>query len=183
MTRIPNTPFHNNPRVAHGRRSVTRGVVIHTVEGTDEGAELWFENRRARGVGAHLIIGREQVRTIQTTDLDNVCFHAKGATRQGFNGNAHLVGIEHEGFARYSKRQWLSKVNRSLLRRSANRTAWICWKYNLGAPRKGRNVFGHVDVRPRGGGGHNDPGRGFPWVFYMLLCRRAYANLRKTGQW
>lgn len=171
MVRLPNTAFHDNPTLARGKRSRTRGVVIHTIEGTDEGAEQWFKNRQAGGVGAHLIIGQEKHRTIQTTDLDSICWHAVGANRE-------YIGIEHEGFARYSKVQWLSKANRKLLRASANRAAWICWYYKLGAPERRKNVLGHADFPL---GGHHDPGRGFPWAFYMWLCRRAYKNLVATG--
>lgn len=173
MTRLPNTKFHDNPTIAHGKRSRTKGVVVHTIEGTDEGAEAWFRNRLARGVGAHVIIGQERDRTIQTTDLGNVCWHAVSA-------NSEYIGIEHEGFARYSKRQWLSSANRKLLRASANRTAWICWHYKLGMPRRRGNVFGHADF-PQGG--HSDPGAGWPWTFYMYLCKRAYKRLVATGKW
>lgn len=170
MTRLPSTTFHNNPLLVHGKRLGTRGVVIHTIEGTDEGAEAWFKNRQAKGFGAHVIIGQEKNRTIQTTDLDNLVYHAAGA-------NTYYVGIEHEGFASYSKVQWLRKVNRKLLRASANRTAWICFHYKLGQPSKGKNVFAHADFPA---GGHHDPGKGWPWIFYMMLCRRAYKNLVKS---
>lgn len=167
MTQLPATPLHDNPLLAHGSRPYTKGVVIHTIEGSDQGAEAWFKNRQAGGVGAHVIIGQEKDRTIQTTDLDNLCWHAAGA-------NQTHIGIEHEGYASYSKIEWLKPNNRKLLRASANRTAWICFHYDLGSPRKGKNVFGHVDF-PQGG--HHDPGTGWPWTFYMALCRRAYKNL------
>lgn len=173
MTRLPNTAFHDNPLVAHGRRAATKGVVIHTIEGTDEGAEAWFRDRQAKGIGAQVIVGQEPGRTIQTTDLDNLCWHAAGA-------NAEYIGIEHEGFASFPKIKWLSRANRRLLRASANRTAWICWHYKLGLPMKGRNVFGHVDFPA---GGHHDPGGGFPWTFYIFLARRAYRRLVRTGKW
>lgn len=173
MTRLPATPFHDNPKVAHGRRRVTKGVVVHTVEGTDEGAEAWFKDRRAKGLGAHVIIGQESSRTIQVTDLNNICYHASGA-------NEGYIGIEHEGFARYSKAQWLKKVNRHMLRASANRVGWICWHYRLGIPTRKNNVFGHADF-PQGG--HEDPGKGWPWLLYIFLARRAYSNLTRTGKW
>lgn len=169
--RLPNTAFHPNPLLVHGKRATTRGVVIHTIEGTDEGAEAWFKNRQANGVGAHVIIGQEKHRTIQTCDLDAKCWHAAGA-------NSAFIGIEHEGFAAYPKWRWLLRENRKMLRASANRTAWICWHYQLGAPSKGRNVFGHADFPA---GGHHDPGKGWPWTFYMWLARRAYRNLNASG--
>lgn len=172
-TFLPNTALHNNAAIAHGKRGITRGVVIHTIEGTDEGAEAWFRNRAAGGIGAHVIIGQEKHRTIQTTDLDSICWHAVGANEQ-------YVGIEHEGFASYRKIAWLAPNNRKLLRASANRTAWICWHYRLGVPKKGHNVFGHCDF-PQGG--HHDPGAGWPWSFYLFLARRAHKNLMRKGTW
>ena len=179
--RVPATRFHGNPLVAHGRRWQTKGVVIHTIEGTDEGAEDWFRSRRARGYGAHLIIGTEPTHTTQITDLDNRCHHATGKTRSGIYANDSLIGIEHEGFARWPKWKWLQK--RSMLRRSARRTAWICWHYKLGRPRHGVNVWGHAEIHPRYSLGHQDPGKGWPWLFYMALCRSSYARLRKGGSW
>jgi hypothetical protein len=171
VIRLPNTPYHPNSLITHGFRALTTGVVIHTIEGTGDGAEMWFKQRAARGLGAHAIIGQTHV--VQLCDLQAVCYHAPGA-------NHRMIGFEHEGFARYSKTQWLRKGNRSLLRASANRTAWVCWHYKLGAPRRGKNVFGHVDFPA---GGHHDPGPGWPWVFYMLLCRNAYKRLVRTGKW
>lgn len=170
--RIPNTAWHHNALVEHGRRRETRGVCVHTIEGTDEGAEAWFKNRQARGIGAHIIIGQEKNRTVQVASLSEKCWHAKDF------GNAYLVGIEHEGFARYSKTEWLKKKNRKLLRASANRCAYILWYYKLGAPKRHHNVFGHVDVP---GNDHTDPGRGWPWWFYLWLVGRAYRNLVKSN--
>ncbi len=170
MTRLPNTSFQNIPAVAHGRRRRTKGVVIHTIEGTDGSAINWFKDRQARGVGAHVVIGQEPNRTIQITDLDNVCYHAVG-------GNSDWIGFEHEGFAKYTKTQWLKTVNRNMLRRSANRVAWICWNYKLGEPRRGKNIIGHSDLKA---GGHHDPGRGWPWWLYIFLAKRAYKNLVKS---
>ena len=173
MLRLPNTPLHHNPMVEHGTRPFTKGVVIHTIEGTDEGAEAWFANRQAGGIGAHVIIGQEPQRTIQVADLAQVCWHAVGA-------NHTHIGFEHEGFASTSKAGWLSKANRHMLRASANRTAWVCWHYELGTPKKGVNVFAHADFPE---GGHHDPGSGWPWTFYLYLCRRAYKRLVATGKW
>lgn len=166
--RLPSTDWHPNSRVAHGWRTQTRGVVIHTTEGPPGSAENWFKEPGARGEGAHVIVGKTKV--TQIADLNAVCFHASGA-------NHAFIGFEHEGYASNSKRQWLTRDNRRLLRASANRVAWVCYRYQLGRPRHKRNVFGHRDF-PRGG--HVDPGRGWPWFFYMALCRRAYRNLVRS---
>lgn len=169
MTRLPNTKFHDNPRIAHGKRTQTKGVVIHTIEGSDESAESWFKNPNNPnpGVGAHVIVGTSVGESVQLTDLDNVCWHAPGC-------NSTRIGIEHDGFTRFPRAIWLSAGRRRQLRMSANRTAWICYRYHLGRPTWGTNVIGHVDCP---GSDHTDPGKGWPRTFYIWLARRAYTNL------
>lgn len=165
MTRLPNTKYLDTPRIDHGRRARTLGVVIHTIEGSAGSAINFFRKDSPQGVGAHVVIGTKDV--TQLCDLDAICFHAKGA-------NSDWVGLEHEGRASYTRAHWLLLTLRKQLRLSANRTAWVCFHYNLGAPVHGRNVKGHVDFPA---GGHTDPGKGWPWGFYMWLCNRAYKKL------
>lgn len=171
MVKLPNTTFIHVPRIEHGRRPVTLGVVIHTIEGSDDSAINFFEGTSPDGVGAHVVVG--QTKVVQLADLDQICYHAVGANRA-------WIGFEHEGAASYPKNKWLNKENRHLLRTSANRVAWVCWHYSLGTPKHHKNVKGHVDFPE---GGHTDPGKGWPWWFYMYLCRRAYNNLKKKGKW
>lgn len=165
---LPNTPRHLERNIAHGKRPKTRGVVIHTIEGSDEGAISWFANPQAGGVGAHIVIGHTPPRAVQLADLDMMCWHAKGA-------NSDTIGIEHEGRASDSRFTWIKRRTQRKL--SANRTAWICWHYKLGEPRHHHNVWGHVDFPA---GGHHDPGPGWPWTLYMLAARRAYRKLVKS---
>lgn len=173
MTRIPATAWHPTQRAWQGTRSRIRRVIIHTIEGSAAGALSWFDSpANPSGTGAHLVISRE--RAFQTAELETLLYHCRNANQDG-------VGIEHEGRAAMTKAQWLKRENRRLLRMSANRTAWICWKYGLGEPRLGRNVFGHLHVP--GNPDRTDPGKGWPWTFYMWLCRRAYRNLKKKGKW
>jgi N-acetyl-anhydromuramyl-L-alanine amidase AmpD len=170
MVVLPNTRQSYESQVVHGKRARTKGVVIHTIEGTDEGAVSWFANPSAGGVGAHIVVGHAPPRVVQLCDLDAVCWHAVGA-------NSEYIGIEHEGCAADSKVTWMRRRKQRIL--SANRVAYICWHYGLGTPRKGFNVFGHIDF-PRGG--HHDPGPGF-WVggLYMAACRRAHKNLQRSN--
>lgn len=165
MTLLPNTPFRHCPPADHGTRRLTVGVVIHDIEGSAEGAESWFHNPRCGGVGAHVIVGLSKV--VQVVDLDNKCWHAVAA-------NAGWIGIEHEGRSTDSRETWIKRrLQRKL---SANRTAWICWKYKLGQPTWGENVRSHSS----GGeawGNHDDPGPGFPRDLYIAAARRAYRNL------
>jgi N-acetyl-anhydromuramyl-L-alanine amidase AmpD len=170
-TKLPATEYKPIGRIQHGRRPVTNGVVIHDIEGGADGAFNYFSTSSPQGVGAHVIVGQKRV--VQAADLDQICYHA-------INANSTKIGIEHEGYASYSKAVWLKSANRHLLRSSANRTAWICWHYKLGTPKHGRNVFGHYEIP---GNDHVDPGKGWPWTFYMWLCVRAYKNLVKKGKW
>lgn len=172
-TRLPSTPYRYNAAADHGTRAYTRGVVIHTIEGSASGAESWFRNPSAGGVGAHVIVGPSlKGGIVQIVPLTSKCWHAKAV------GNTGYIGIEHEGSSTYGKLTWLSKKYRTMLRQSANRVAWICLEFHLGEPKKGKNVIGHVDVP---GNDHTDPGKGWPWAFYMFLCRRAYKNLQRSN--
>ncbi len=172
MTRVPATKWSPTPRAWHGTRGPIRRVIIHTIEGSAAGALSWFNSpNNPYNTGAHLVISQTQA--FQTGELETLMYHCRNANQDG-------VGIEHEGAAAYSKATWLKSSNRRLLRMSANRTAWVCWKYKLGEPKLGRNVFGHVHVP---GNDHHDPGKGWPWTFYMWLARRAYSNLKSKGKW
>lgn len=172
MTRFPATKWAPTPRAWHGQRGSPRRVIIHTIEGSAAGALSWFNSpNNPFSTGAHLIIGTDQCS--QTAEIETLLWHCRNANMDG-------VGFEHDGFAAFTKTKWLSRARRRQLRMSANRCAWVCWKYKLGEPKLGRNVFGHVHVP---GNDHHDPGKGWPWWFYMWLCRRAYANLKKNGKW
>jgi hypothetical protein len=166
MTRLPNTPLQNISRISHGRRPSTRGVVIHVADapGTSN-IENWFKDPRAKGVGAHVAVGVDNV--VQFTDLGAVCWHAPGA-------NTNWVGIEHVGTGTQSKARWVARRKQRVL--SANRTAWILYHYKCGTPKWGGNVRRHSEF----GGGHtNCPGKSFPVTLYMAAVNRAYRNLVK----
>lgn len=170
MNRLPATTYKPCPRAVHGTRRVTRRIILHTIQGSAQGALSWFNSpQNPYGTGAQLVIS--QHKAYQTWDIDALMWHCK-------NANADGVGIEHEGYAEFSKAKWLSKANRKMLRMSANRCAYLCYHYRLGRPRLGKNVFYHSMVP---GNDHTDVGKGFPKLFYFdVLCRRAYARLVKT---
>ena len=166
--KVPNTKVRYIPRIEHGRRSGTVGVVIHTMESDSlDGVENYFRTSSPDGVGAHFGIGpKGEVR--QWAHLSAKCYHAPG-------GNSDRLGIEHCGFASWTTAKWLTRARQ--LRASANRTAWLCWHYKLGLPHHGTNVLGHYQL----GGGHYDPGPNFPWTIYMKYCRMAYRVLKRTN--
>ena len=168
MTRLPNTRFINYSLIDHGRRARTRGVVIHVIDGPMSSALHWFKDPRARGIGAHVVIGLNDV--VQLTDLDNVCWHAAGA-------NSEWIGFEHEGVGGQSYARWAARRTQRKL--SANRAAWVCYHYKLGTPTWGKNIKPHSAFPA---GGHPGcPGKHFPKTLYIAHARRAYKKLQKSG--
>ncbi len=169
MSRAPATKWHPTRRAWHGTRGKIRRNVIHTQQGHAAGTLSWFNSaHNPYRTGAHFVYSLKD--TYQTAELSTLLWHCRNANQDG-------VGHELDGFAEQTKRQWLSKKNRTMLRMCANRVAWVCYTQKLGSPKRGKNVFGHGDVP---GNDHTDPGKGFPWTFFMWLCRRAYKNLVKS---
>jgi hypothetical protein len=96
--------------------------------------------------------------------------------------NSRSLGIEHDGFAKQTRAQWLDRKNgRKTLRRSARLSAKLTAKYglpvrklsssDLRAGRKG--ITGHRDVSQAFGmSSHSDPGENFPWGWYITRVRR-----------
>jgi N-acetyl-anhydromuramyl-L-alanine amidase AmpD len=177
MTRVPNTEQHIIPRINHGRRETTKGVVIHVMDGTLEGTLSWWNQSGHEADGAHLCIGK--TKAVQTADLDAVCWHAPGddATKAGKqNGNHEYVGIEHEGTGTDSRTTWILRLRQRRL--SANRAAWICYHYGLGRPSFVSGTLALHSDFPQGG--HPCPGPGFPKDLYAKAAQRAYKNLVRS---
>lgn len=171
MARAPATKWHPTRRAWHGTRGRPRRNVIHTIEGTALGALSWFNSpNNPYGTGAHFVYDTENA--YQTAEIDTLLYHARNANTDG-------VGHEIGGYARNSRKWWLSKTQRKKLRMVANRVAWVSYTQKMGEPKHGKNVFGHGEIP--GNPDRTDPGKGFPWVFFMWLCRRAYKNLVRTN--
>lgn len=150
------------PRIEHGKRSVTKDIVVHDMEAENlDGVENYFRTSSPDEVGAHLGIGTNgEIR--EWADLDALVYHAKG-------GNAEGVGIELAGYARQSRLSWIKRLRQR--RALAKAIARLCHMYNLGLPTHGKNVLGHYQLPA---GGHTDPGPNFPWAAVMKLSRSYY---------
>lgn len=177
MTSVLNTRQHRIPKIEHGRRPRTRGVVVHVMDGYFSYITTWFSRRDNRkGIGTHLAVGLKSGDVVQMADLDAICYHAPGdnmADPGQQSGNYEFVGIEHEGFGTQSMARWVARRTQRVL--SANRTAWILYHYHCGAPKWGHNVVRHSEFSRTT---HRMcPGPGFPTLLYMAAVKRAYRNL------
>lgn len=173
---VPNTPYEYCRLGDHGHRplSEVKYVLIHGIEGTLAAAQSWFNNpSNPEHTCAHLLV--DDTKRVQLLKLDRLAYHAVG-------GNHIGIGIEHAGFAAWSTARWL--LHLPMLTRSANATAWICWKLDLGLPHHGplsderTNVAAHFQFPA---GGHPCPGPNFPWTVYMRLCRLRYRAIARKA--
>lgn len=166
-------------RAAHdsGPRSasIIRHIVIHSTEGGTAASVASFFATTAQA-STHLVIDdRDCYRCVPDLVIP---WGAPGVNRSGLH-------IEHCGFSRWSRAQWLAHLPE--LERSAAKTAKWCELYHI--PRKWltvaelrRGVAGfctHADasVAFPPNGGHSDPGAGFPRDRYLELVQRYYREL------
>ena len=162
----------SGPRVA----SQLKWIVLHSTEGGNaEGVAAM----NARGGNSETIVVDDQECWRMLPDLV-IPWAAPGANTNGLH-------IEHCGFARWSRVNWL--MHEPELRRSAFKAArWahkygipLRWvgKYGLRLGRKG--VTTHADVtKAFPGGSHTDPGPGFPKDKWMLWAKQ-YLNQLEGG--
>ncbi len=151
----------SNYRVGRGGADINF-VIIHTVEGSAQGAISWFRNPASR-VSAHYIIARSG-QIFQGVRDSDTAWHAGWI-------NSQAIGLEHEGWA------WRNTWTDAQYRASAALTAWLCRAYAIPIDR--RNILGHREVR---GATHTDPGPFFNWTYYMGLVRDGGRQDAPAGQ-
>lgn len=112
---------------------------------------------------------------------DRIAWHAPGA-----NGNG--IGIEHAGYARQSRAQWLDDYSLRMLALSAELTAWLCRRFEIPVQfimadhlrRGARGITTHAEVtRAFGRSTHLDPGPFFPIADYLRFV--VSASTRQTA--
>lgn len=135
-----------------GRRATIDRVVLHTVEGSYEGAIGTFQ-KGARKVSAHYVVGKAGALARCVEDEDTA-WHCG-------SWNGRSIGIEHEGYAGKAS-TWTPE----LLRTSARLTRWLCDRYGIPIDRE--HIVGHVEAP---GATHTDPGPHFDWDAYLELVR------------
>jgi hypothetical protein len=153
-----------------------RGICLHSVEGQnhiESAADL-------RGLGALFLprsFGASCTVGVDSDGHSGRYVHERDAAWHCADFNRVLLGIEHLGFA--VQRQWSEKELREAAR-------WIAqWSYNYGIPiRRGRisggnitrwGVFTHHQLGSAGGG-HVDPGDGYPVDHVLDLAQKIKAQ-------
>jgi hypothetical protein len=154
---------------AHRLASSIRVLVIHTIEGSANGAIAWFRNPRAQA-SANFVVSRDGAVT-QMVPTWAIAWHAG-------NGyvNAHSLGIEHEGYTNVA-----ATVTDAEYRASAQLVAQLVRSYRI--PLDRGHVIGHNQVpdpnhpgQTGGFGHHTDPGRYWNWTRYMAYVRSYLAG-------
>lgn len=151
-------------------------IVLHSMEvplsiGRAEWMAGWFSGATAPPASAHFGVDpNEVIRCVADRD---VAWAAPGANHNGLH-------IEHAGYARQTRGQWLSNDGQKMLERSAALCRELCDRYDIplryvdqfGLARGERGITTHHQVSQAfKRSTHWDPGPGFPIDHYLDLVR------------
>lgn len=152
-------------------------IVFHDMEYPERntGAEWcadFFAAAAAPKASAHYCVDNDTA--VQCVRDEDVAWHAPGANNNG-------IGIEHAGYAKQTRAEWLDEYGLAMLEISAELVAGLCRKYGIPAERPtveqlkagARGIVGHKDCTDAfaKGKGHYDPGPFFPWDYYLDRVR------------
>jgi N-acetyl-anhydromuramyl-L-alanine amidase AmpD len=155
-------------------------IVIHDMEMAEKGdtaescARFFASLPPERKASAHYCVDNNSI--VQGVREQDIAYHAPP--------NTHSLGVEHAGFARQTREQWLDDYGRKMLTLSAGLVAELLAKYDLPAQflspedlKAGkRGVTTHRNVsKAFGQTSHTDPGPDFPVAWYMDRVRAALA--------
>jgi len=155
-------------------------IVLHCMEVPEsstsaEWCASYFAGKKgpAPQASAHYTVDDDSI--ICCVPPERIAWHAPGA-----NGNG--IGIEHAGYARQSRAQWLDDYSLRMLNLSAELTAWLCRRFEIPMQfvvadhlkRGGRGITTHAEVsKAFGKSTHLDPGPFFPLGDYLRLLIEA----------
>lgn len=167
-------------RATTGGRQV-RLIVVHSMEAPEKGdtAETVarFFQTTEREASAHLCIDSDSI--VRCVRDDDVAFAAPGA-------NADGVHLELAGFARQSEPEWLDAFGMLLIDRASAVAAQYCLKYDVPirqltndelANKGNKGIVSHAQVSEVfKKSDHTDPGKGFPWAFFLERVSHHHAT-------
>lgn len=138
-----------------GRSRTLDRVVIHTTEGSYDGAISWFRSaNNPYSTSAHYVIRSSDGEITQMVSEGDTAYHAR-------DWNSRAIGIEHEAIS--SNPAWFTE---EMYRSSARLVRDICNRW--GIPMDREHIVGHVEVP---GNDHSDPGPHWDWDYFMALVR------------
>ena len=138
-----------------GRSRTLDRVVIHTTEGSYDGAISWFRSaNNPYSTSAHYVIRSADGEITQMVREADTAYHAR-------DWNSRAIGIEHEAIS--SNPAWFTE---EMYRSSARLVRDICDRW--GIPMDRDHIVGHVEVP---GNDHSDPGPHWDWDHFMTLVR------------
>lgn len=158
-----------------------RVIVIHCGEaaergGTAEGMGNYFRNQKTTDKvrsSAHYCVDNNSI--VQCLAPELVAWHAPGANRFG-------IGIEHAGYSKQTREQWLDAYGVDMLHLSSALVAELCVHFQIPVElldaddlRGGlTGITDHATVTKAwpDKGSHWDPGPGFPMRDYLQLVRK-----------
>lgn len=171
-------PFIQAKHYRKGRIKPVELIVLHSMEAPEKGETAenvarYFQ-RGSVIASAHYCVDNNSA--VQCVWDKNTAFHCR-------NANANGIGIEHAGYAKQNEAEWLDEYGRAMLDISAQITAYLCRKFLIPIQRAvfagatdpyvlQRGICGHVDVPLHGS--HYDPGKGFPYSYYLERVRAFY---------
>lgn len=158
-------------RKVTGKRKV-RLIVMHDMEApekatTAEAVARYFKRGEAKA-SAHLCIDSDSI--VQCVKDNDVAFAAPGVNRDG-------IHLEMAGYSKQTEADWLDTYGLLMLENAADAAAQYSLKYDVppvhltnGELKAGNKGFiGHYQASAiyKPNAGHDDPGKGFPWNFFM----------------
>lgn len=173
--RIPFIEAKNYTDIAPGRRIDL--IVIHDMEApesrdTAENVAAWMAGPTAPQASYHYGVDSDSV--VQSVADHDIAWGAPGANHNGLQ-------IEHAGYARQTKGDWLDAYSRAELDNSARLVARLCSLYRIPAihlmtqalKQGAHGIVTHADCTKAFGpvGGHSDPGVNFPMTRYIQLVK------------
>ncbi len=174
---LDNIPFVPARYIRELKQTSNIYVVIHDMEAPEtltraENTAAYFSTV-TRPASTQLSVDADSA--VRSVPDDRGCYGASGLNWNG-------VHIEHAGYARQSREEWLDDYSKAMLNISARITAAYCLRYNIPAVhvgveglKNGRpGIVTHWDSTIAFGvyGGHTDPGANFPMDYYIELVNR-----------